>query len=213
MISYKKRGKQMGGTGSGTWYRWNKKAAVEDCRALDINRMVNLGAMQSGTIQSGTWQWKDGHTGEVTSSVGYVANTLDKNDAFLRLYYTVTDTGEKFDYKIRLEATQPHYGGLRWWFVCPYGHGRTTKLFRPCGGKKYASRHAYRLSYASQSENETNRAIRRMWKLKNKIGGERYFIKPKGMHRRTHQRIYEEIDVLEYQIDRYIMQRFGGLGL
>ncbi len=27
-----------GGVGSGNWYRWNKRATVEDCRSVDVRR-------------------------------------------------------------------------------------------------------------------------------------------------------------------------------
>ena len=42
---------------------------------------------------------------------------------WVRLKYEMTDywTGEELqiDDQIYLAATRPHFGGLRWWFVCP----------------------------------------------------------------------------------------------
>ena len=46
--------------------------------------------------------------------------------------------------------SQPHFGGRRWWFVCPRLNRRVRKLYLPLGGRHFWSRHAYRLGYASQ---------------------------------------------------------------
>jgi hypothetical protein len=40
----------------------------------------------------------------------------------VRLTYTVSRTDEQrrlYDYVVRLQATVPTYGGLKWWFTCP----------------------------------------------------------------------------------------------
>ena len=47
--------------------------------------------------------------------------------AYIELRYTITDnfTGEKTDvnYKVPLTTTRCHYGGLRYWFLCPLSRG------------------------------------------------------------------------------------------
>jgi hypothetical protein len=66
--------------------------------------------------------------------------------------------GEPVDYKVRLVTTKPHYGGLRWWFICPlvrFDGGpprRVEKLYLPSGGKYFGSREAYGLTYTSCQE-------------------------------------------------------------
>ena len=42
----------MGGVGSGTWYRFNKKTTVEECRSLDVRRFHREGLLKSGTMFS-----------------------------------------------------------------------------------------------------------------------------------------------------------------
>ena len=49
-------------------------------------------------------------------------------------------------------TTRPHFGGLRWWFVCPRSGRRAAKLHLPPGGKYFAHREAYGLTYRSCQE-------------------------------------------------------------
>jgi hypothetical protein len=57
------------------------------------------------------------------------------------------------DYRVRLMAMQPNYGGRRWWFLCPLARNdggpprRVAKLYLPPGGRYFGSRDAYGLTY------------------------------------------------------------------
>jgi hypothetical protein len=73
---------------------------------------------------SGTMTWtRSGMWGEHKSSVGIEVSTMH-DDKYLRIHYTQTDrdTDEKkdFDYKIPLTTTPCRYGGVRYWFTCPW---------------------------------------------------------------------------------------------
>ena len=54
-----------------------------------------------------------------------------------------------------MHTTQPHFGGLRWWFSCPRiinGKAcgrRVGKLYRPPGDRDFACRHCLDLTYES----------------------------------------------------------------
>ena len=45
----------MGGPGSGTWYRWDKKTTIDDVRRVDIRYMNKHGLLRS--LGSGTLSW------------------------------------------------------------------------------------------------------------------------------------------------------------
>jgi hypothetical protein len=77
----------------------------------------------------------------------YEANAIDAADAWFRIIAHVN--GEPVDYRIRLVTTRPHFGGLRWWFICPLSGRRAAKLHRPPGYKYFAHREAYGLTYQS----------------------------------------------------------------
>src|SRR5262245_55991919 len=111
----------MGGQGSGSYYhswRGGKKTVVEGCRELDDNRWMREKILRAGVHQSGGWGWSDSRTGARTASLGCEVCTLDLGRPWLRLTYTVTTSGEQVEYHVGLTATRPHFGGLRWWFVC-----------------------------------------------------------------------------------------------
>jgi hypothetical protein len=73
---------------------------------------------------------------------------------------------------IQLETTPQPFGGRRWWFVCPRTGRRVAKLYLPSGAFTFASRQAYRLAYRSQRETPYDRALRRGFKLRGKLGAD-----------------------------------------
>ncbi|MFH1159212.1 MAG: hypothetical protein V1721_10105 [Pseudomonadota bacterium] len=196
----------MGGSGSGNWYRLDKKTYLDDCRCLDLNCMVKLGAIPQCGRRAGGWIWKDAETGERLTAISYEADTRDPCNAFLRIHYTFTESQKKIDCKVRLSRTEAHYGGGRWWFICPSTGKRVAKLYLPSGGDIFASRHAYRLAYESQSECPLGRAIRRKWSIAKKIGGQDWPRRPKGMHRTTFERLWGKAGRMEDIADRYFIQ-------
>jgi len=93
------------------------------------------------------------------SSIGIV---VDTQDLYAKVNYTITDrnTGEKtdFDYRIPLTTTPCHFGGVRYWFICPLSRngvdcGRWVgTLYLAGGGKYFGCRNCYDLSYESRNE-------------------------------------------------------------
>lgn len=106
--------------------------------------------------RGGTINWTSGWSNN-KSSVGISVCTLDEK--YLKINYTQTDnyTQEKkdFDYKIPLTTTPCNYGGVRYWFICPwYKNGnycgkRVGVLYKD--GDYFACRHCYNLTYSSKN--------------------------------------------------------------
>ena len=125
----------------------------------------------------------------------------DPENSWLCLRYAMVDywSGEelKIDDKVYLAPTRPHFGGLRWWFVCPQLNRRVRKLYLPVGGRHFWSRHAYELAYVSQRETKYDRALRRARKLTLKLGGDpaddEYPDKPKRMRWTTYNRLMDKL--------------------
>lgn len=85
---------------------------------------------------------------------GYQAITHEPGAERQELAYT---RGRGADRKqvhqaVRLCHTVPHYGGRRWWMICPFRNIRVGKLYMPPGGDRFVSRQAWRLGYQCQHD-------------------------------------------------------------
>ena len=98
--------------------------------------------------------------GERIGSIDFVVSTIE-NDEYIRVQYTLKDrfSGEStdFDYKARLTSTPCHFGGRRWWFICPFVingqpcNDRVGALYL-ADGKYFGCRHCQDLTYESSKE-------------------------------------------------------------
>ena len=98
------------------------------------------------------------------SSVGILVNT---EELYVKVNYTVTDrnTGVKtdYDYKIMLTTTPCHFGGVRYWSICPlirngvYCGRRTGTPYLVSRGNYFGCRRCYDLSYESRNESRLGR--------------------------------------------------------
>ncbi|WP_417798906.1 hypothetical protein [Terasakiella pusilla] len=192
----------MGGYGSGLYYRWGAKQTVEDGLTLDLNKLIRDRSIKSGIRWQGTLIWTSTRTGEKVASIGYEANLIKPENAYIRLHYNHNNKPQ--DYKVRLTTTQPHYGGLRWWFICPVSDQRVGKLYSPPGQPLFASHKAFNLVYQSQREHKFQRLLNRAYKLRERIDRKAAVYceapipkKPKGMHSKTYESLRAEIFRLE----------------
>ena len=151
----------MGGYGSG-WHG-TKKATVDGSLVLSVSDLVRKGALVPGTRTSGTWCWTYRGEDKPHATIGYEADLRDRGTTWFRLDYRVD--GEPVDYRVQLVTTRPHYGGLRWWFLCPLVRPdggpsrRVGKLYLPPGACYFGSREGYRLTYTSCQESGRFRGL------------------------------------------------------
>jgi hypothetical protein len=188
----------MGGNGSGSYYRYNKKTSAEDCRQIDINRLKKDGCLRSGNVFTTTWTSSMGNKNSIQSFVFR---------DHIRITYCITRfTGEKVDvdYNVNLTWTPCNFGGERLWFICPGKNceRRVGKLYM--GDKYFLCRHCNKLTYESRRNTEADRLASKAHKIRAKLGTEYGFAnpipdRPKGMHWKTYIRLkalayhYEEL--------------------
>ena len=160
----------MGGYGSG--WQGAKKATLEGSLVLTAASLVRKRALVAGEWTSGSLGWISDGEDKPHATIGYEADLSDQDNAWLRLHYR--RNGAPVDYRVRLVTSTPHYGGLRWWFICPLVRNdggpprRVAKLYLPSGGKYFGSRKGYGLTYASCQESGKNG---RLWRdLSAEIG-------------------------------------------
>ena len=117
------------------------------------------------------------------------------------------------EYPVPIEWTPCNYGGWRAWFRCPAaGCGRRVALLFLNGGI-FACRQCGKLVYASQREHDTDLAIRRADKIRERLGWEPGILngegfKPKGMHWRTFERLSEAEGSYRLASFMLLMRRF-----
>jgi hypothetical protein len=141
-----------------------------------------------------------------------VTLTLERWGGTARLQYDVDhwslQTGPQTQI-VRLETTPCHFGGRRWWWICPATGRRCATLYLPNGGMRFLSRgpRAYKLAYASQRESETGRGHSRLARISRKLGAAYQGPcgvpppRPKGMRTRTYERLVSEWEATENRLD------------
>jgi hypothetical protein len=185
----------MGGYGSG---RSGGRPTVGSALWLDIDEMMRRGLVRPNAHVDCELRFSF-YDDEI--DIRCEAHVSTPEGSFVRLQYAMTNhrTGEKIeiDDKVYLATTRPHFGGLRWWFMCPRLIRKVRKLYLPLGGRHFWSRRAYELAYASQGETVYDRARRRARKLTLKLGGDpdddTYPCKPKRMRWKTYDRLMEKL--------------------
>ena len=175
----------MGGFGSG---RPSGKESTFDYAQLDVRDLQRRGLLTPGLVTTLRWNGEDGHGASITAHV---------EAGKLILSYTQFDDGapesKSGTYVIQTVRTKCNYGGARAWFLCPArGCGRRVAILY--GGRIFACRHCYRLTYDCQTGSAQDRSLYRAAGIRRRLGGSEdlcdpFPSRPKGMHRRTYDRL------------------------
>jgi len=145
----------MGGYGSGRRWGHCKKTTVEESLDLTARAFKPFMNMETGTV--GTMTWTRG--GEKYASISFRPEGNGDDRLFLFSYtHGSGESAQALDYPVRLVKTAPHFGGVRWYFLCPLVDGgkpcsrRVSKLYLPPGGLYFGCRECYGLTYTSSQE-------------------------------------------------------------
>ena len=187
----------MGGYGSG---RRGGRPSVESSRRIELSKLKRAGYLKMGSQTSRVWSWHN-NWGEHTGSVNVRCNVIDQFRAELEISCSLN--GEPTFQRIALESMPMRMGGRRWFAICPKTGRRCTVLALPNGARHFASIRAYRLPYASQSEDTIGRAHRRIAKAEARLERlSKYARKP------TRERLWDQIadadQVLDYGTERLL---------
>jgi len=202
----------MGGSGSGGWYRWNSKTTVEAGLTIDLCHLIRHKRIVPERHISDTLTWTRVRDSEKIACIGYEANLINPDMAWIRLHYT--HNGKPMDYRVHLTTTRPFFGGLRWWFLCPSNGSRVAKLYAPPRGEIFASRKAYNLAYQSQHETPMFRHLTTAQDIRHRLGGSTSSVdpfpgKPKGMHWKTYGKLRNKAEQAEHRSNLAAAMYFG----
>ncbi|MDA3787908.1 MAG: hypothetical protein PF503_05400 [Desulfobacula sp.] len=196
----------MGGSGSGSWYRWDTKAKTESQHRVDIRWLKKQNYLKPGISGSLSWSSR----GESTGSIRF---SMQENNMILK-YRHRPRGGEWQDVEqiISFDQTPCNYGGHRKWFLCPRCYKRVSLLYG--AGKYFLCRHCHDLTYDTCNSSPLQRIFDKANKLRERIGGHAglsYPIadRPKGMHHSTYIRIVAKIERLENLGDIGMVEKWG----
>jgi hypothetical protein len=192
--------------------RWGYRSSREttaDAVGLKVDELVRAANQGGGRRKMGRLS---------SSGVGPVEYILDtsREPAYLQLAYRSPAAGPNpWDRSAQervllgLEATEPTFGGVRWWFQCPQCGRRCGVVYlEQSAACRWACRTCRGLVYPSQREGQTGRRIRRLRKALARAGGAFKATsgmglrspRPKGMHRQTFRRLRQEADRLFLEV-------------
>lgn len=159
------------------------KRATGESLPLDIRTLYKRGSLERGV--STTTRWWCGPDKTKGSSIG----CLGGGD-FVTLIYN--HRGEKVEQRVCLDWTSCNFGGARPWWKCPACSRRVAVIYG--AGKYFACRSCYGLCYGAQKENSSDRALRKAFKIRERLGDDKgtfdpFPAKPKWMRWETYSRL------------------------
>lgn len=176
----------MGGQGSGKLSFDDGKLTVNDYHSIDIRdwhrrRLLFPGITSVSNPHHGT-------IGTTSILCTYTTNLIT-----LSITIPYSDRLRCIEQLIPIQWTSCHLGGKRPWFICPIKKCK-RKAAILYAGNIFACRKCYNLAYPSQCERPDERANRRAMKIRALLNwpadslsdGDK---KPKGMHRKTFERL------------------------
>jgi hypothetical protein len=186
----------MGGVGSGSWYRFDKKITTDECHSVDVRNLHREGLLTPRHWFTLRWSRARRETGSIRGAV--IGNEKPKQ-VILTYRHRSGPGGEWEDVRepVLLTWTACNFGGERPWFICP-GAGCGRRVAVLYGPERYfLCRHCYDLVYESQRDNAMYRALHKAQSIRERLGGSANMTKPfpekpKGMHWSTYDRLFWE---------------------
>lgn len=166
----------MGGINSGRRPTTNI-GTVEAKPFLDMRALRRLGAIRPGECTCDTFRWSNG--AGIVAEARVSIDLSDIGSATIRIAATTPAPPSK--QRIVIEAIDCHFGGHRFYFLCPLNGHRCEILYLVNG--TFASREAHSLSYIAQNMGELSRVRHRRRKLTDRLDGRRLLPRPRGRHR------------------------------
>jgi hypothetical protein len=141
----------VGGPGSTRWGERRKARLVEDSLAIDLIRLNRAGFLDtSGRTDQVTWT----RAGKPLAT-GLIGLLVDEpTHRALAVCIALAGRAELLSAHLRLVAMHPHFGGARWFLVCPDCERRVLKLYVSSKGDRIGCRKCLGLTYRSAQEHD-----------------------------------------------------------
>lgn len=150
------------------------RPTVESARSIDMRDLTQLGILDKPGetfVVPMTWSHNACITAEATFELSVGDGEAQLRVRGVDLHHWTGITTVAAGQVIDLVARPVHFGGRRWFFVCPLQGDLALRLHLPLGARGFASRQAHRLGYACQRESQRDQAFRRARKARHRLGG------------------------------------------
>ena len=130
-------------------YYYNRKPTADESCDLSIYSLKKWGMLSGNAYMPVTWT--SSMSGK-KSTIGLTVNMI--GDPYVKLVYSIADRdGNKTDYncEVSLVTTPCNFGGIRYWFGCPYCGRRVGVIYLVPGDTYFRCRHCNNLSYQSRN--------------------------------------------------------------
>jgi hypothetical protein len=149
--------------------RPRERIPLEDGLKIDLNKLRLQAVLQGETTQQ-VICWEPRYSGD--------ARTIG---LLVWRFYSVTRGSMRLrlgalKQSIDLVGLPRNYGGVQWYFLCPFLRQRASVLWMPPGASCFASRQAWgrEVAYASQFETPNYRAHLRAHEIHCRLSGENH---------------------------------------
>jgi hypothetical protein len=192
----------MGGSRSG---RYGGRPTAEACGSFQLS-LKRLGLADGKLIECRYRYEADGEE----YPVRVLFDLRERANPFALFRHNVrAGDGEEIEYRVGLVRTPCRFGGTRLWWECPSTGARAFKLFLPRGGRRFLSRQAYRLGYATQRMSALDRAHRAKDKIERRLWwyDDGTPCRAPGMRRRTFERLVARWEAADDRVETLFAPR------
>jgi hypothetical protein len=177
--------------------RVRRRRRVEDATILDITELLRWCGLKPGIYER---DWYPHGVHDVRR--GSLRLVIDDAHVELRVSFA----GE---HVVKLESDKPHFGGRRWWLVCPLSGRRARKLYLFPDQPDFRHRKSVDppFSYPTQRTSGLNRVLqqRDAVGLKRRSGELLGSGKPKGIHWKAYLRLIAKERRLDAEVTRIVL--------
>ena len=142
----------------------------------------------------GRFSWIGPQTGEVLIQADYLFAQYESEGPTLRLVIPAGSANPPIT--IRVATTDLHFGGRRWWFLCPGCQRRSEILYADSPTGAWRCRLCHSLAYQTQLLHAPRRGLVAARKVRQRFDGSAisspFPPRPRGMHWETYFRLYDK---------------------
>lgn len=172
---------------------------MESHLAIDVNVWNREGFLVPGRTFTVTWRVNR----ESVAAVG-----LEVQERAMELSYTLRyrdNEVQRFSYPVSISWTPCRFGGRRPWLHCPCCNRRVVKVYLVRG--HFCCRRCGHLTYASQREDRAGRALRRVNRIRERLGGPRGPLSPFPMRPdRMRASTYARLRAVALEVERRVLE-------